>query len=267
MPLSPGGHVFNRKVPAPLPIHMMLSRTVNSITLQQVVDLREWMGPLKNQLAEGSCTGHAGTECVEWMDRKYYKNENVFSPQYTYAKELIANGDFPQDNGSDGTTLCETTIQCGVCELSLYPYVQGQITMPTAAQDANAAKHKMTAYHGVGSSAIALSVLGDKTPWPLAIGFNVPASFESQQVSNTGVMLPFKPGEQSIGGHEVAATCGYDIGAVPTLRPQGCPPALLIQNSWGSGWGWKGLGLFWMPLTVVDASDTDIKVFHPGKWN
>lgn len=242
----------------------MLTRV--SKVIPDVVDLREWQGSIKDQGQEGSCTGHGGTECFEWEDRRYYKNENVYSPQYMYARELIMNGDFPQDNGSDGTTLCEVGIQFGFCPLADYPYVEGQILRPTPEQDAAAAQHKATKYHGIIGSIIALTVLGDPTPWPLAVGFTVPASFESDEVANTGVMIPLQPGESSPGGHEVAATGGYDIGAVPTFRPQGCPPAILCQNSWGTGWGWKGTGLFWMPLEVLDDSDTDIKVLHPGTW-
>ena len=79
-------------------------------------------------------------------------------------------------------------------------------------------------------------------------------------MATTGVYNP-QPGEQVLGGHEVKAS-GWDIGATPTLRPVGCPPAVKIQNSWGSGWGLKGY--FWMPLTVLDASDTDIKIIHLG---
>lgn len=258
------GRIFNRKIPAPLPTRMLLTRVSKAIP--DVVDLRQWQGPIKDQGQEGSCTGHASTECFEWEDRRYYKNENVYSPQYTYARELIMNGDFPQDNGSDGTTLCEVGIQFGFCPLSDYPYVEGQILQPTPEQDTEAAQHKATKYHGVVGSAIALTVLGDPTPWPLAVGFTVPASFESNEVANTGVMIPLQPGESSPGGHEVAVTGGYDIGATPTLRPQGCPPAVLVQNSWGTGWGWNGTGLFWMPLEVLDAIDTDIKVLHPGSW-
>jgi hypothetical protein len=159
----------------------------------------------------------------------------------------MAQGDFPQDDGSDGTTLCGTLISNGCCELSIYPYVSGSILTPTAAQDANAAQYTLGAYHGLTGSQVALSVLGDPTPWPVEIGFTVYASFESDEV---------------LGGHEVLMV-GYDVGATPSLRPAGCPPAALIQNSWGTDWGIDGF--FWMALPVLDDSQTDLKIVHSGK--
>lgn len=258
--ISPGGHVFDRNVPLPLPDHMLLSRATID---KSVVDLRSWCGPVKNQGSEGACTGHAGAEDGEWIYRKYFNQQPIFSPQYVYAKELLAQGDFPSDDGSDGTTLCEVIIANGFCELSTYPYVAGQINKPTPDQDANAAKFKVVgAYHGLVGAQTALSILTDPTPWPVAMGFTVYASFESDEVNTTGIYNP-QPGESVLGGHEVMVI-GCDIGTTPTLRPAGCPPAVLVMNSWGTDWGWDG-GFFWAVLSVLDASDTDLKIFHAGK--
>lgn len=259
--ISPGGHTYDRNIPEPLPERMMITRTKIA---QTVVDLRSSCGPIKDQGQEGACTAHAGTEGGEWIYRKYFSKQPIFSPQYTYAKELIYDGDFPQDNGSDGTTLCEVTITNGFCELSAYPYVAGDILMPTAAQDLNAAQWKIVgAYHGLVGSGTALSVITDPVPWPVEIGFTVYSSFESDEVANTGIYNP-QPGESVLGGHETLIV-GCDIGTVPTLRPAGCPPAVLVQNSWGTGWGWKGTGFYWAVLGVLDDSQTDLKVFHAGK--
>lgn len=250
--------VYGRKVPAPLPAHRMLSKVS---AVPAVVDLREWTGPVKDQGQEGSCTAHAGTSANEWIHRKYLGNKTVvFSPQYTYAKELLAQGNFPQDSGSDGVTLCNTLVVNGCCELSLYPYTPGQINSPTSQQDANAALYRLGAYHGLTGSQVALSVLGDPVPWPVEVGFTVYASFESSETAQTGIYNP-QPGEAVLGGHEVLAV-GHDVGDTPTIRPAGCPPALLIMNSWSDSWGLRGF--FWMPLAVVDDPQTDLKIVHSG---
>jgi len=230
-------------------------------TLPEVVDLRKWRGPIKDQGAEGACTAHAGTSAREWIRRKYGKGDSpVFSPQYTYERELIAQGNFPNDVGSDGTTLCGTLITNGCCELAIDPYVAGQIVQPTADQDENAAQYTLGAFHGLQDSSTTLSVLGDPTPWPVLVGFTVYDSFESS-TGKTFIYNPNTVNERALGGHEVLAL-GHDIGVTPTLRPAGCPPAVLIQNSWSDTWG-DG-GFFWMALPVLNDPETDLKIVHSG---
>jgi len=233
-----------------------------------VVDLRKFDGPIKDQGDEGACTGHAFAESAETIFRMYpfwlpkgAPRDPVFSPQWFYEHELIADGDFPNDNGSNGETGCNVAVQYGFCPLVLDPYVAGQITKPTAEQDAAARPYMMGAYHGLQGSLSAISVLGDKTPWPVQLGFTVYESFESEAVAKTGVYNPDPSTESVLGGHEVKLS-GYDIGPTPTLRPPDCPPAVLVQNSWGAGWGIGGY--FWAALSVLDASDTDLKLIHSG---
>lgn len=257
--VSPQNRRYGRKIPYPLPPHRMLTHI--SSALPPFVDLREWAGPIKNQGNEGSCTAHSGSSAMEWIFRRYYHSSPILSPQYLYAQELIRQGDFPNDNGSEGVTLCESMISKGCCEEFQYPYVEGQIARPTPEQEKAALNHRLGAYHGLNSSGVALSVLGDATPWPVEVGFTVYQSFESEDVGKTGVMPVPSPKEQTLGGHEVLAL-GYDIGKTATIRPTNCPPALLIQNSWGTSWGITGF--FWMPLAVVDAHDTDLKIAHSG---
>lgn len=251
---------FDRKVPPPLPAHRMLSRIAR---VDPVADLRAWDGPVKDQGSEGACTMHAGTSTKEWTVRRYLNKKFgslVFSPQYGYAQELILQGDFPNDVGSDGNTLCEVLTKKGCCELALYPYVSGEIKRPTPEQDANAAGHKLGGYHGLTSAAVAITIMGDPVPWPVMMGFTVYESFESNEVAVTGIYNP-KPGERNLGGHEMKSS-GYDVGEIPTLRPVGCPPAVLFQNSWSPSWGRNGY--VWVALSVLDDKDTDLKIAHEG---
>lgn len=250
---------YGRKVPKALPPHRMLVRTAAPRIL--FFDGVPWKGPTKDQGDEGSCTGHAGSSGAEWIFRHYFKKSPVFSPQYTYAKELIAQGDFPNDTGSDGVTLCNTMIASGLCPLDQYPYQAGQILKPTTEQDEAAAEFRLGAFHGLVGSSTALSVLADPTPWPIEIGFTVYESFESDQVANTGIMPIPKPGEAVKGGHEVVII-GFDVNTNPRVRPANCPPAVQVQNSWGDSWGLTGM--FWMPLQVLDLPDTDLKIAHSG---
>lgn len=247
---------YGRKVPDPLPIHRMLDR--EQLT-PVVVDLRSYCGPLKDQGNLGSCTGHAFSSAMEWIFRRYFKQTPILSPLYLYANELIADGDFPNDSGSYGTTGCEVSIVKGCCEDVLYPDLSRVIKQPTTEMIENAQQYKMGAYHGLTGAKTAVSVVADPTPWPVEIGFTVYASFESDEVASTGIYNP-KSGESVLGGHEVLMV-GADTGITPTIRPIDCPPAVLIQNSWGQ-WGLNGF--FWMALSVLDDPQTDLKIVHSG---
>jgi hypothetical protein len=252
---------YGRKIPAPLPAHRMISRAVPN--LPPAVDLRSWCGPIKDQGELGSCTGHAFSSAMEWIFRKYLAKQPVLSPLYLYAKELIADGNFPNDDGSTGTTGCNVSIVDGCCQDSLYPDSLQTIEQPTPAMDANAKQYAMGAYHGLTGSQVALSVLGDPIPWPVQMGFTAYSSFESGEVASSGIYNP-QAGESVLGGHEMTATAGYDFGPTPTFRPANCPPAVLFQNSWGENWGWNGSGMVWIVLSVLDAPDTDLKIVHSG---
>jgi len=252
---------YGRLRPAELPAHRMISRVTPS--LPPVVDLRKNCGAIKNQGQLGSCTGHAFAEALEWIFRAYLGKQPTLSPLYVYAQELIANGNFPADDGSDGVTGCNVVITDGACEDSLYPDASQTIQQPTAAMNQNAFQYRMGAYHGLTGSQVALSVIGDPVPWPVEIGFTVYDSFESDAVAQSGIYSPDPTSESVVGGHEVLMV-GYDVGTPASLRPVNCPPSALIMNSWGTDWGWNGSGFFWMALPVLDASDTDLKICHAG---
>lgn len=250
---------YGRSVPASLPAHRMLSKA--SVGLPAAVDLRSSCGPIKDQQSLGSCTGHAFSSAIEWVFRKYLGKQPILSPLYFYSSELLFDGDYPQDAGSNGITGCNIAVTKGCCEDSLYPDASLKIEKPTPAMDANAAEYRLGAYHGLSGSQTALSVLGDPTPWPITLGFTVYESFESQAVAQTGIMPIPQSGEQILGGHEVLLV-GYDVGDVPTLRPADALPSVLVQNSWGEGWGLSGF--VWMPVQILDSSDSDLKITHSG---
>jgi len=77
---------------------------------------------------------------------------------------------------------------------------------------------------------------------PVVFGFVVYASFESDEVKQTGVMPMPKPGEKTLGGHAVMAV-GFDDEK----------QAVLVRNSWGPEWGDEGY--FWMPYDFITDPD------------
>jgi hypothetical protein len=238
----------NRKFGAVRDVHDVRDRMYRapqlSPAIQQLVNLRAWAGPIKDQGEEGSCTGHAFSSGREWIARKYEKTSPILSPQCLYAEELLASGSFPNDDGAMPRTGCQALAAKGCCEASLYPYVEGEITVPTPEQAQNALNYRTGAYHRIGSLADFLSCTADPTPWPVMVGFMVYDSFMSQQVSDTGIMPMPQPGEQRQGGHEVLCL-GYDL-----------PKQLaLIQNSWGEDWGYR------RTVAVNSGRDWDIRQY------
>jgi hypothetical protein len=229
----------------------MYRASLSAATVPQQVDLREWVGPIKDQGNEGSCTGHAFSSAREWIARRYEKISPVLSPQCLYVEELMADGSFPRDDGAMPRTGCQVLAAKGCCETALYPYIDGQLAAPTAEQTQNALKYKTGAYHRIGTLFDFLSCLADPTPWPVLVGFVVYESSMSDRVGETGIMPIPKPGEAQQGGHEVLCV-GYSL----------TNHMALIQNSWGDDWGQRGY--FWMPLEVIAAADTDLWMVHIG---
>jgi C1A family cysteine protease len=87
------------------------------------------------------------------------------------------------------------------------------------------------------------------TGFPSIFGFRVYASYT--QASQSG-KIPFPtPSEKSVGGHAVMAI-GYDDNMkIKNANPGGIETtgAVLIRNSWGTGWGEGGYG--WLPYDYI----------------
>ena len=75
--------------------------------------------------------------------------------------------------------------------------------------------------------------------YPFVFGFAVYSSFESDDVTRTGVVpMPDPNTEEQVGGHAVMAV-GYDDGE----------QRFLVRNSWGTDWGMAGY--FTMPYAYL----------------
>ncbi len=65
--------------------------------------------------------------------------------------------------------------------------------------------------------------------YPFVFGYTVYVSFESPQVSQTGVVSMPASGEKVLGGHAVLGV-GYDDSS----------QRFIVRNSWGAAWGMQG---------------------------
>jgi C1A family cysteine protease len=74
--------------------------------------------------------------------------------------------------------------------------------------------------------------------YPVAFGFEVFTSFETEAVAETGIQLLPQPHEHHMGGHAVLMV-GYDDA----------DQTFLVRNSWSAEWGISGY--FKMPYAYA----------------
>ena len=86
--------------------------------------------------------------------------------------------------------------------------------------------------------------------YPVIFGFSVPTAMVEGDFDG---FLRFPPVDDGyVGGHCVYSDCYSDGIMVPGEKN---PGALLVVNSWGTGFGLKGenTGCFWLPYRFVEA--------------
>jgi C1A family cysteine protease len=230
----------------------------------EVVDLRPLCGPVKDQGQTSGCTAHAITEQREFLYRKLFSEEKnnsipadklILSPRYIYYKEREFEGDVNQDGGAQMRTSAKMLNNVGSTLLADDPYsVDVLFKVPTQAQVEQALLYKSGAYHRINGGLQEMkSVL--RSGYTFVCGITVYESFEDDYTARTGVMLmPNVQKEQCLGGHALHFV-GFDE------KKQ----ILIVQNSWGEGWGDKGY--FYMPYAFASNPElmNDAWVNHIGK--
>jgi C1A family cysteine protease len=200
--------------------------------------------PLYNQLSLGSCTANAiGTAVMIAMQAqtgKYWVPSRLF----VYYNEREMEGTVGQDSGALIRDGFKSINQQGVCAEATWKYVPSNFTKkPPAKAYSEALLHKALKYHAVKNNieSIKETLAAGQA---IVFGFNVYASFMSKNMEVTGIMPMPKKMEDWYGGHAVCAI-GYDDAR----------GAVLVRNSWGSGWGIKGN--FWMPYEFITSLECD----------
>ena len=198
------------------------------ITLPPSVDLRPFCSKVEDQGNLGSCTANALVGALELLEMKKWKKYADLSRRFLYYNELDMEGSLPNDSGAALRDGVKSLAQKGVCLESIWPYIVNDFaTKPSAAAYTEAALHKIISYHRLNGLNDMLSALA--VGLPFVFGFSVYQSFESEEVSKTGIVPMPKRNEQQLGGHAVVAV-GY------TLADQ----RFLVRNSWGDSWGMGG---------------------------
>jgi len=186
--------------------------------------------PVGNQGGEGSCvafgTTYAGRSTL-WMKGvtgSWSQNTNIFSPEYVYNQIKASTS---CGSGAYVTTGLNLLKSKGACTWTSMPYTDVSCTLlPTAAQNTEALKYKISGYSTVAITTDALKAQLSAGN-PVVVGGPVNKAF--MYLTNNVVLGAFK--KPSLGGH-CYCLVGYDDAK----------GAFKFQNSWGTSWGSAGFG-------------------------
>jgi C1A family cysteine protease len=190
----------------------------------------------------GSCVSN-GVACLYEFDQMK-QGIDVFTPArlFIYYDTRVMEGTVDEDAGSSVIDAIQSVHETGVCDEKMWPYdIKKFKNKPTSDCYIFADNHRTNTYNSVKQSLdqIKQSILNG---YPIAFGFTVYQSFESDDVAKTGNMTMPTPDDVVLGGHCVAAV-GFDDDR----------QVIICRNSWGSDWGDKGY--FYMPYEYITNED------------
>ena len=240
------------------PVKDQLAKTDANVplgALPPVIDLRPHMSPIENQGGIGSCTANAGVGLIEYFERRACGRHTDASRLFLYkvTRNLLH---WTGDTGAFLRTTMGAMVLFGVPPEEYYKYVEADYDKePGAFCYAFAQNYQTIQYYrydppGTPRDALLSQIKKNlASGLPSMFGFTVYTSIS--QAANTGA-IPFPRGGEKIqGGHAVVAA-GYDDNRIIRNTSTGGPStrgALLIRNSWGTGWGDRGYG--WLPYDFV----------------
>lgn len=226
-------------------------------TLPATVDLRAWCPPIENQLSLGSCTANAGVGMVEYYERRAFGKHIDASRLFLY-KTTRGLLKWTGDTGAFLRSTMEALVLFGVPPEEYWPYdvtkfdVEPSGFLYAFGQNYQAINYYRLDPPGTTTSNLLVAIKANLAAGlPSMFGFTVYSSYTQASVANKGA-IPFPtPKEKVVGGHAIMA-----VGYNNTLQIKNTNPgavattgALLIRNSWGTGWGDGGYG--WLPYDYV----------------
>lgn len=223
-------------------------------------DLRQWCSPIEDQGQLGSCTAHAGVGLYEYFERrafgKYIDGSRLFL--YKVTRNILG---WQGDDGAYLRTTMGAMAMFGIVPEKYWPYAESKFNdEPSAFLYSYAQSFQALLYYRLDVQGVTNDHLLEKIKQslrmglPLIFGFTCYTSLDTADDGN----IPFPDSKEEVeGGHAVMAVGFDDKKEIvncnnPTIKTKG---AILIRNSWGTGWGDKGYG--WLPYEYILAGIAD----------
>lgn len=223
-------------------------RTVEQ--LPRKVDLFDVSGPVRNQMAEGSCVGHGWAAAADQITRQDGDRfTTAYSPRFAYnMARVVEGGDaIKHDNGAyvrDGGMALRNH---GVCPESAWRYKEGDFAKaPTESRKSKAARFKLEIQRCQSVDEVLAALAAGH---PIVAGFVCHSGMRTRDVDRTA-LLPMPMTRDRIDGGHCTKWGGYDLDLPVGF---GFTGAIAFQNSWSAAWGAANghLGWGWMPIEFI----------------
>lgn len=214
------------------------------------VDLRRWCSPIEDQGNLGSCTANAGVGLLEYFERRGFGKHLDGSRLFLYKATRNLLG-WTGDTGATLRSTMKAMTLFGIPPERYWTYDTSRFDQePEAFLYAFAQNYQSLIYYRLDPPGMSPDKIVEwvkkylAADLPCMFGFTVYDSFPAVGSGDNEIPVP-ETGEHVLGGHAIDAV-GYDDSR-KVGRHKG---ALLIRNSWGTGWGDAGYG--WMPYAYIE---------------